>query len=988
MQFNIEKYISNFIQSQFPSFYQEEGPIFIEFVKAYYEWLETEQNITYESRSLLDYRDIDNTVENFLVFFQKKYLYGIPFNVIINKRYLLKHILDVYRSKGSILCYKLLFRLIYDEDIEVYLPSQDVLRVSDGKWYEPRYLEVSKNDILPSYVGKMIQGVDSKTTAVVENYVKENYNTDITDTIYISNILPKGGDFLLGERIVFFGETSNNEAILAAPTIVGSLVDLNITNGGQNFNVGDILKIAQIDPVTQEYISYGVGGLFRVDSVKKAFGELNFDLVSGGFGFMANALCLVYKDPADNPISNASFNIFSIANTKTLTYNTDLIGDYANLSLNSVSFGFTGNVSANLSSNLEITLSFDTEIFGSIASLTNIDTGTGYSNSANVFVRTVQLSKNLPGSVSYANSSNIITGTNTNFTYMFSNNDVIYLRANSSLSSTGEYQVIKNVLSNTSIQLYGFPKYNSTASSIYKLAASIIPSNFASYEPSVYQVDGSVAGLNDNITAIPSSGNNIIDKVTVIDSGKAYNNGEKITTTGQGLIDFDIISSGFGYTSNAACFFYKNLADNPTSNASFSVFSLINNKSLEYNTDIICDYMDLQLDANTYNFTANVSANLTSTLDNTLSWANNIFGGIGGLGNINRGSDYTLPASAFIRSVQLSKAQPGTITYSNSSANVTGSGTEFTEIFANNDVVALIANSSNSSNLELHVIKQVVNNTLITLYGPANNNSTASSEYKVAPSILPSNFAYYEPSVATTNGTIAGLNTVISATPSPGTILTGINSSGERIVAYLSGGLTTPLVLNKGSGYTNGEIIQFFGGDYVTQANGYITTYSNGSISFATLINPGSDYTSIPVLKIKSSNGSGGILTTSIAEFNTFSKVRGVVTKGGIGKGKGKWKNEDGFLNSNKYIQDSYYYQDYSYEIRTGLALEKYKNVLLSTFHSSGSEFFGKLLYKFREQKKFEIQFEDDFIASAPPNTVDTVLITCDALEIICDKGL
>ena len=143
MDFTVEKYISNFIENQFPRFYQEEGPVFIQFVKAYYEWMESNGKPIGEARNLISYRDIDETLTSFLEFFQKKYLYGIPFNIIVNKRYLLKHILDVYRSKGTIQCYKLLFRLIYDEDVEIYLPSQDVLRVSDGKWNQPKYLEVS-----------------------------------------------------------------------------------------------------------------------------------------------------------------------------------------------------------------------------------------------------------------------------------------------------------------------------------------------------------------------------------------------------------------------------------------------------------------------------------------------------------------------------------------------------------------------------------------------------------------------------------------------------------------------------------------------------------------------------------------------------------------------------------------------------------------------------------------------------------------------------
>jgi len=42
---NLEKQISSLIESHFPSFYKEEGPNFIAFVKAYYEWLEKQITI-------------------------------------------------------------------------------------------------------------------------------------------------------------------------------------------------------------------------------------------------------------------------------------------------------------------------------------------------------------------------------------------------------------------------------------------------------------------------------------------------------------------------------------------------------------------------------------------------------------------------------------------------------------------------------------------------------------------------------------------------------------------------------------------------------------------------------------------------------------------------------------------------------------------------------------------------------------------------------
>ena len=201
MNFEIEKKISNFVSSQFPQFYLSEGENFILFVKAYYEWLETDGQVTKQSRSLLDYRDIDNTLDKFLSHFQQKYLYGIPFEVIVNPRYLLKHILDVYRSKGTIQCYKLLFKLIYNQDVEVYLPGRDILKPSDNHWNQPKYVEVTDTPVLSSYVGKTVIGLSSGTTAVVESYIKEPINNNIVSSLFLTKIQPQGASFKVGEKI-------------------------------------------------------------------------------------------------------------------------------------------------------------------------------------------------------------------------------------------------------------------------------------------------------------------------------------------------------------------------------------------------------------------------------------------------------------------------------------------------------------------------------------------------------------------------------------------------------------------------------------------------------------------------------------------------------------------------------------------------------------------------------------------------------------------
>src|SRR6056300_460625 len=117
---DIEKYISHYVQDMFPSFYKDEGALFITFVKAYYEWLENNDQALYESRRLPDYRDIDKTLDQFIIDFKNKYLPNIQFNVATNKELFIKNSLDFYRAKGTERAIDLYFKLIYGLEAKVY----------------------------------------------------------------------------------------------------------------------------------------------------------------------------------------------------------------------------------------------------------------------------------------------------------------------------------------------------------------------------------------------------------------------------------------------------------------------------------------------------------------------------------------------------------------------------------------------------------------------------------------------------------------------------------------------------------------------------------------------------------------------------------------------------------------------------------------------------------------------------------------------------
>ena len=755
MDFKTEKFISNFISSQFPAFYQEEGPDFILFMKAYYEWLESDWGTPddgnggpiREARELFNYRDIDNTIEKFLEFFQKKYLYGIPFNVIANKRFLLKHILDVYRSKGTIQCYRLLFKLLYNEDVEIYLPGNDVLRVSDGTWVEPKYLEVTSSlthsfdETVHQLIGKTVVGVSTGTTAVVENYVRENYNNDIVTILYISNVQPKGGNFEPGEKIVEPQYVNDTVKITDAPTVLGSLDKVSVINGGQGYKLGDVIKIVHRDVSNGDVISYGIDGILKVTKLSTGFGSLNFDIVDGGFGYTANAETFVYKNSANG--QGASFEVGAISSTKVLPYNTDIVCNYLTTSIDASTYGLPANTSANLTSQIGSSFSFDSQTFGTIFSLDNIETGNGYNASANVFVRSVQLSKPLGGTISYNTTSNTITGTATDFNYFFQNNDVIAIQANSTLGSSLELAVIKQVVSNVSITLYGPPSLNSTASAQYRAAPTILPSQYAPYEIEVATPDGSISGENEFITAAPNTGNNIVSEAVSLNSGKGYVEGEEVT-------------------------------------------------------------------------------------------------------------------------------------------------------------------------------------------------------------------------------------------------------------AYLYGGISNNIIISEGgTNYTNNDLVVFAGGDASVIANAYVTTNTSGGVVSANLVYGGSGYTSIPVLRIQSNTGSGALLTATIQEFNTTSKILARVQKAGIGRGRGYWSTTRGFLDADKYIQDSYYYQDYSYEVRVAQTLNKYKDILYDTFHVAGSELFGKYSLNLYQNQPASVVSESEEIYSSiwstdSGNTIaflsSTVEYTADTTTLKADR--
>jgi len=272
---DVEAYISPLVEQMFPSFYQEEGKGFIRFVKAYYEWLEQSNNALYHSRNIGSYADIDRTLEDFIVHFKEKYLKDIQFNVKSNEQLFIKNAIDFHRAKGSERAIDLFFRLIYGQSARVYYPGDDIFRLSDGEWFEPIYLEVTRTDKNLNFIGKTITGTLSGATGFVDRLVRRNKSGKYIDVMYISQV---SGDFQTGEIIKYDSNLDGN------PKIIGSFNSADVVSGGADFIVGEVVNFTS---------NNGGQGKAIVNSVANVTGVVDFKLIDGGFGYNSNSEVLV-----------------------------------------------------------------------------------------------------------------------------------------------------------------------------------------------------------------------------------------------------------------------------------------------------------------------------------------------------------------------------------------------------------------------------------------------------------------------------------------------------------------------------------------------------------------------------------------------------------------------------------------------------------------------------------------------------------------------
>jgi hypothetical protein len=430
----MDQKISVLVKRQVPEYVREQYPLFLSFVEAYYEFLENKQgtqknDLLNQIEVVKNISDVDSSIDEFETYFFNTFASSIPAGTDINKAFLIKNILPLYQSKGSESSFRLLFRLLYDTEIEIKYPRDNILRASAGNWKIENTVKVSINDISSFYVGdgtkkrfrivnklsgdelqvylnevlqttgfkvlkdyqiiefdsaipngddleifyesvdkdifnsRKITGETSGSSVIVERVFSTIVNNENVYELYVDK-KTLIGEFTIGEKIttdVFV----DDESVDIRLRTISKLKEIQITNIGSNYNIGDpvIINSPGAERVPKAFVSRIYNSSFD-----------NINILESGAGFELGAK--VRSDGVGVPFVDIDVNsIFLNSSNSANVFRvfTDVISDInpANTSINSISYGLSGPVSGNL--NTVISHCFSNTSFVNIGEIIGIN---------------------------------------------------------------------------------------------------------------------------------------------------------------------------------------------------------------------------------------------------------------------------------------------------------------------------------------------------------------------------------------------------------------------------------------------------------------------------------------------------------------------------------------------------------------------------------------------------------------------------------------
>jgi len=256
--------LKTIVSRQVPEFVKEQNPQFVQFLEAYYEYLDQ-----YERRDIVQLRDVDRTLDEFLSHIKNELdIFGNPEYEYIDKILLIRKIKQLFTAKGSEAAYKFLFKILFDKPVNITYPWDSVLKASAGKWNRDTTLFVQVTLGNPfDLIGERITIVNPLRRLFV---FVENIRQVAADVYEIFIEKSYYGEIQIGDKLKYNGVEG---------TILPTTSGYEIIQPGVGYKVGDLVvgsTIANDRTITQ---------LLKVTRVTPTGGILAFQTIRFGYGY-------------------------------------------------------------------------------------------------------------------------------------------------------------------------------------------------------------------------------------------------------------------------------------------------------------------------------------------------------------------------------------------------------------------------------------------------------------------------------------------------------------------------------------------------------------------------------------------------------------------------------------------------------------------------------------------------------------------------------
>lgn len=190
----------------FPSFYQNEAPRLIEFIRYYLEWMQMEGNPYWTITNLKDFTSIDGSIDTYLEHLQNELMIDFPIEYAGDLRYIMKHLVMLYQSKGTLASYEFFFRAVYNSFCRIWYPREYILKASDGKWIQGYfcYLDGIDRDTITDLISLTVTEVETGITGLISN-VEPHYFVGDNELRYCLVITDNLKQFSPGNHLTIEG---------------------------------------------------------------------------------------------------------------------------------------------------------------------------------------------------------------------------------------------------------------------------------------------------------------------------------------------------------------------------------------------------------------------------------------------------------------------------------------------------------------------------------------------------------------------------------------------------------------------------------------------------------------------------------------------------------------------------------------------------------------------------------------------------------------